>query len=251
MLLEQIAASDGFALSWTEIDQELCAGDMGVSASEMREIVNFCCKLGILDLENERLCCQELTARLQPMLKKRLSMRDTAKTPVSESESVISAAETPVSESESVHSIYSKSKAKSGSTPERASIRTAPPPPGGNEKCRSVELQALQVQCGHIPADFVAAWHMHYESVGWLDGSGKAIYRPEMKILSHWNNNRRSPHSSSRHEQHSRNDRRSEKPQSDYARRIALTTNDIIASASGNSWITGTSVGNEHSPAHG
>jgi hypothetical protein len=133
MLLEILTGADGFSVQWDEFSQEIYAGDVGVSAAEMQDIVNFCCKLQILALNAEMLSCAKLTDSLRPLLEKRENLRQKhrekttlgdvseAETRISEAETRISEAETHVSEAEIPQSKVKHSKVKESKVKEKES----------------------------------------------------------------------------------------------------------------------------------
>jgi len=76
MLKEMIAASDNFYLKIQGADAELIAGDLGVTTTEMMNIVNFCTDIGYLQtVDKVNFTCEQLIKDLDPMLQKRELMR--------------------------------------------------------------------------------------------------------------------------------------------------------------------------------
>lgn len=78
MLLEVITDNDFFTVEWSEIDIEILAGDFDVTPDELQDIVDYCVKLGLLQIErrlNENghdiLTCAKLKERFSELLTKR------------------------------------------------------------------------------------------------------------------------------------------------------------------------------------
>lgn len=76
MLLEHIWSCDFFETKWDEIETEMLAGDFGVSVAEIQQVVSFCVRLDLLQLEQEILKSQSFIDRLQPLLEKRSRERN-------------------------------------------------------------------------------------------------------------------------------------------------------------------------------
>ncbi len=71
MLLEHIAWCDFLQAKRDELEVEIVAGDFGVSVAEMKQVVDFCSRFDLLQIDAEILRCQWLTDRLQPLMEKR------------------------------------------------------------------------------------------------------------------------------------------------------------------------------------
>lgn len=78
MLLEVITDSDFFTIEWSEIDVEILAGDFDMTPDELREIVDYCVKLGLLQIAphfydngSDALVCEKLKERFSDLLNKR------------------------------------------------------------------------------------------------------------------------------------------------------------------------------------
>lgn len=86
-LLEVLTNADGFSIKWEELDIELYAADFDLETNELTEIVDYCLKLGLLQMEGNILCCRNLTSSFSSLMNKR--GRETgvseAKTPQNES----------------------------------------------------------------------------------------------------------------------------------------------------------------------
>jgi len=71
MLLEFLTYSDYNQFEFTDSEVELMAGDFGVSATEIHEMLGYCIKLEMLTLENGIIRSKSLDERLECVYKKR------------------------------------------------------------------------------------------------------------------------------------------------------------------------------------
>ena len=71
MLLEVMTDHDYFQIDFTELEQELIAGDFGISAEKLNEVVDFIIRLDLFQMSETRLMCQKLSERLDSVLIKR------------------------------------------------------------------------------------------------------------------------------------------------------------------------------------
>lgn len=94
-LLEVLTDAEGFSIKWEELDIELYAADFDLDTADLIDIVNYCIKLGLLQLSDNILYCDNLTASFEGLMNKR---GRTIKTPDS-SNSAVSASETPQNKS--------------------------------------------------------------------------------------------------------------------------------------------------------
>lgn len=70
-LLEVLTDAEGFSIRWDELDIELYAADFDLDTTELSEIVDYCLRLGLLQLQGKYLTCQNLTASFASLLNKR------------------------------------------------------------------------------------------------------------------------------------------------------------------------------------
>lgn len=257
MLLEILTFSDGFSVEWSELSQEIYAGDVGVSAVEMQEIVSFCVKIHFFCVGNDNLSCPTLTEGLRPLVEKRQFLRQkhqsdgvsTAETPLMEPKEGVSAAETPQSKVE-----YSKVKKE-----EDLSESEQPAPDVENvvvpnfrrsdwtrpDTRRSVNLDELMkdfvVKMDNIPREYVECWWLHYESMRWEDGNGKPI-EPAEKIRFKWRNGKERPKTQNVQNDGERNGthrNNTPKAQSAYSERLGLNVGTLANSYRANVWASG------------
>lgn len=72
-LLEYLTDCDFFRVEWSELNVELLAADFDVAADELREVVDYCVKLGLLTIEEDKfLTCEKLQERMKPLVEKRI-----------------------------------------------------------------------------------------------------------------------------------------------------------------------------------
>jgi len=71
MILEYLTGIDGNVFEYSDVEFELMGGDFGVSATEIRCIVDYCIILEMLFLENSFIRSESLDERLKPVYDKR------------------------------------------------------------------------------------------------------------------------------------------------------------------------------------
>lgn len=104
MILEYLTGNDGNVFEYSDMEFELMAGDFGVSATEIRSIVDYCVTLEMLFNNDGFIRSESLDERLAPVYQKRgvakelskKQRRDNGKFTVNITESVgVSATEMP------------------------------------------------------------------------------------------------------------------------------------------------------------
>ncbi len=233
MMLEILTFTDGFTVEWNEFSQEIYAGDIGVSASEMQEIVSFCVRINFFCLENTRLLCPKLTDDLRPLLDKRQFMRQKHQA------SGVSDAETPpdqsVSEAENPQSKVKDSIVKKDTQGENAGASAFIVPPHVAAFNLPDTIATLSVW--HIPAAFVENAWLHYASKGWLLSEGVHVLSPADRIRGDWNNpDKRKLFVGESNGTH-RNG--TGKTESAYTKRLGISTDTLAESRRNNSWLGG------------
>lgn len=71
MTLEYLTGIDGNVIEFSDTELELMSGDYGVSATEIRDVLNYCIKLELLFLKDGFLNSESLDERLKPVYDKR------------------------------------------------------------------------------------------------------------------------------------------------------------------------------------
>lgn len=71
MILEDLTGSDGNVLEYSDVQFELMAGDYGVSATEIRDVLDYCIKLELLFNKDGFIHSESLDDRLKPVYDKR------------------------------------------------------------------------------------------------------------------------------------------------------------------------------------
>ena len=79
MTLEYLTGIDGNVLEYSDVEFELMAGDFGVSATEIRDVLDYCIKLEMLVLNNGFINSESLDERLVPVYEKRGRSKDNSK----------------------------------------------------------------------------------------------------------------------------------------------------------------------------
>lgn len=65
MMLELLTENDYFEIEWSEINIELLTPDFDIDADELKDIIDYCIKLNLLQLTNGYVHCNKLTERLE------------------------------------------------------------------------------------------------------------------------------------------------------------------------------------------
>lgn len=78
-LLETLTDNDYFEITWDEINIELLAADYDVSVEELTEIVEYCVKIGLLQLENDVLRSDAHQNRFSELLDNRVKKSEAGK----------------------------------------------------------------------------------------------------------------------------------------------------------------------------
>lgn len=100
MLIEQLCESDLIEVTPDSIWYEITAGDFGISAESLQDIIEYCLKINLLQKENNTIRCKTLDSRLEPVFSKRrqslegLRGRNTTNGRVSAPKTMVSAPET-------------------------------------------------------------------------------------------------------------------------------------------------------------
>lgn len=71
MTLEYLTGADGNVFEYSEVEMELMAGDFGVSATEIRDVLDYCIKLELLFIKDGFIQSETLDDRLKPVYDKR------------------------------------------------------------------------------------------------------------------------------------------------------------------------------------
>lgn len=79
MILEYLTGIDGNVFEYSDVELELMAGDFGVSATEIRDVLDYCIKLEMLFLNNGFISSESLDERLKPVYEKRGKSKDICK----------------------------------------------------------------------------------------------------------------------------------------------------------------------------
>jgi hypothetical protein len=79
MILEYLTGIDGNVFEYSDVEFELMAGDFGVSATEIRDVIDYCIKLEMIFLNNGFISSESLDERLKPVYEKRGKSKDNSK----------------------------------------------------------------------------------------------------------------------------------------------------------------------------
>lgn len=79
MILEYLTGIDGNVFEYSEVEFELMAGDFGVSATEIRDVIDYCIKLEMIFINEGFIHSESLDERLKPVYEKRGKSKDNSK----------------------------------------------------------------------------------------------------------------------------------------------------------------------------
>ncbi len=79
MTLEYLTGIDANVCEYSDVEFELMAGDFGVSATEIRDVIDYCLKLEMLFINNGFINSESLDERLKPVYEKRGKSKDNSK----------------------------------------------------------------------------------------------------------------------------------------------------------------------------
>jgi hypothetical protein len=71
MIIELLTSQEYFEYEWTEFNIEMLSADFDIDTDELEVIVEYCTKLGLLQITNNYLHCDKLTFRLEEDVLKR------------------------------------------------------------------------------------------------------------------------------------------------------------------------------------
>lgn len=77
-MLESMTDSEDFELEYSEVDQELLAADFDVPVEKLREIIDYCIRIGLLQQEEDKIFSAALKRRFIPLLEARERRRQRA-----------------------------------------------------------------------------------------------------------------------------------------------------------------------------
>ena len=68
MMLELLTSKEYFEYQWNELNIELLAPDFDIDAEQLNDIIEYCIKIGLLQITNGYIHCEKLTFRLEETL---------------------------------------------------------------------------------------------------------------------------------------------------------------------------------------
>lgn len=101
MFLEVLCDKENFTFERTDISIMLLSGDIGFDESEINDMLDYIIKLKLVFEDGKILFSQHLIDRLEPLLNKRVKMRDIYQKAISDKKKAISGAEIDIPEEES------------------------------------------------------------------------------------------------------------------------------------------------------
>lgn len=79
MILEHLTGSDGNVFPYTDLEFELMSGDFGISATEIRGVVDYCISLELIFNKKGFISSESLDERLAPVYEKRGKAKELSK----------------------------------------------------------------------------------------------------------------------------------------------------------------------------
>ena len=79
MMLEILTDSDFFEYEWTDLNIELLSGDFDVEPELLKEIIDYCIRLKLLQKEENLIFSEKMKQRFETLLSKRNRERNTYK----------------------------------------------------------------------------------------------------------------------------------------------------------------------------
>lgn len=76
MTLEYLTGIDGNVIEYSDIEIELMSGDFGVSVTEIRNVIDYCIRLNLLQQEDGFVKSESLDERLKPVYDKRAKSKE-------------------------------------------------------------------------------------------------------------------------------------------------------------------------------
>lgn len=70
-VLETLTASEDFEIDYNDLTKELLANDFDTDPNTLTAIIDLCCRVGLLTVENDRLSCRALSRRFQAISEQR------------------------------------------------------------------------------------------------------------------------------------------------------------------------------------
>ena len=192
-MLEYLTDCDYFCVEWSDLNIELLAADFDVEPEELSSIVDYCIKLGLLQIKDGNLTCEKLQERMKPLMDKR------TKKSASNHENEVFGAKIPengsfrsendqkqefagVSDVENPHSKVKYSKEKY-SKENISSVEEIRADISAQEKQRIFEIFLFEKRVN--PQQEFDKFANYYQSTGWVNGKGQPI-TDKVALASCW-----------------------------------------------------------------
>lgn len=183
MLLETLTDADGFIFRLDDISLELLAGDFDLNAETVKGIIDYCCRISLLKLEDGNLCSAGHQKRMQPLLEKREKSKERYKLQKEAQNGSFcdrnsqEQTETGISVAESTQSKESKeSKVKREKRVQREK-QFVPP--------TLEEFKAYFDENGYTAAAAEKVFK-YYEEGDWKDSKGNQVRSWKQKVRGNW-----------------------------------------------------------------
>ena len=188
MMLEWLAEQDGLEWEYSDIEIEMFASELGVSAAEIPQMVDFCVQIELLFKNSDGfLYSESLNDNLQFLFEKRNREREKSKTRERRSNGRfnttsdgVSAAEIPQSKVKysKVNNINISVPDDQGNLPAKRKSKIFVPP-------TQAEVEKYFQENGYDPAYGAKAWN-GYQVADWHDSQGKPVKNWKQKMNNNW-----------------------------------------------------------------
>lgn len=184
-LLETLTDNDFFEIEWEEINIELLAADYEVSDTELKEIVEYCIKIDLLQQEGDKIYSEAHQRRFAALLSNRARKRGNDKetpseTTPTEDNGEVSASHNPgetppdaPNGEAKTHSKVKESKVKYSKEKEIINISLSNALASETEKETFFEI--FFFKNFKDPAGEVERFCSNYESTGWIRSNGQPV----------------------------------------------------------------------------
>lgn len=166
-LLEVLTDAENFTIGWGELDIELYAADFDLDTRELTEIVDYCLRLGLLQLDDDKLSCQNLTSSFASLLNKRGRNSGVSEAETTQKESFGSRNPINSGVSEAETHIVEKSKVEYNRVKNNSSPRTRESASAPDEKEKEELLEIFFFRNIENPAEELNRFIAHNAQHGW------------------------------------------------------------------------------------
>jgi len=152
MLLEALTNAKNFKIELTDLNIELFSGDFDCDPSELKEIINYCASINLLQIQKEKnkdvLLCKNLKKRFEELLLRRKRDRE-------------------------------RRKVKNNNDPQKQKVKKEFVPPSREEVIEFFEERGYKKEAAIKAYDY-------YNVSNWVDKEGKPVKNWKRKMINVW-----------------------------------------------------------------